>query len=136
LWRRDGPLITGRKRPALADPLGLPLHALVTSADVQDGDGGAMVGSTVFGQFPLLQKLLADSADAGSAFHDGPANALPGLVTAIFRRCDQAKGSVVVPKRWIGERTIGWPGRCRRLANDRENLNHTAPAFLRLAPSA
>lgn len=109
------------------------LHALVTSADVQDRDGGLVVLSTLFGQFPFLEKLFADSAYAGPVFHDGLTNALPGLVAEIVRRCDQAKGFVVLPKRWIVERTIGWLGRCRRLAKDWENLNHNALAFLRLA---
>ena len=106
---------------------------MVTSADVQDRDGGLLVLSTLFGQFPFLEKLFADSAYAGPVFHDGLTNALPGLATEIVRRCDQAKGFVVLPKRWIVERTIGWLGRCRRLAKDWENLNHTALAFLRLA---
>jgi transposase len=43
------------------------------------------------------------------------------------------KAFVVVHKRWIVERTIGWLGRCRRLAKDWENLNRNALAFLRLA---
>jgi len=109
------------------------LHALVTSADVQDRDGGLMVLSTLFGQFPFLKNLFADSAYAGPVFHDGLANALPSLATEIVRRCDQARGFVVLPKRWIVERTIGWLGRCRRLAKDWENRNHSALAFLRLA---
>ena len=106
---------------------------MVTSADVQDRDGGLLVLSTLFGQFPFLEKLFADSAYAGPVFHDGLTNALPGLATEIVRRCHHAKGFVVLPKRWIVERTIGWLGRCRRLAKDWENLNHTALAFLRLA---
>jgi len=101
---------------------------LVTSADVQDRDGGLLVLSTLFGQFPFLEKLFADSAYAGPVFHDGLTNALPGLVTEIVRRCDQAKGFVVLPKRWIVERTIGWLGRCRRLAKDWENLNRLVPS--------
>ena len=109
------------------------LHALVTSADVQDRDGGLMVLSTLFGQFPFLKRLFADSAYAGPVFRDGLANALPSLVTEIVRRSDQARGFVVLPKRWIVERTIGWLGRCRRLAKDWENLNRNALAFLRLA---
>jgi transposase len=113
--------------------LGLLLHALVTSAAVQDRDGGIMVLSTLFGQFPFLKKLFADSAYAGPVFHDGLANTMPFLATEIVRRSDQAKGFLVLPKRWIVERTIGWLGRCRRLAKDWENLNHTALAFLRLA---
>lgn len=126
-------MIKGKKRHVLVDTLGLLLHALVTSADVQDRDGGLMVLSTMFGQFPFLEKLFADSAYAGPLFHDGLASVMPGLVTEIVRRSDRAKGFVVVHKRWIVERTIGWLGRCRRLAKDWENLNRNALAFLRLA---
>jgi transposase len=126
-------LIKGKKRHVLVDTLGLLLHALVTSADVQDRDGGLMVLSTMFGQFPFLEKLFADSAYAGPLFHDGLASVMPGLVTEIIRRSDRAKGFIVVHKRWIVERTIGWLGRCRRLAKDWENLNRNALAFLRLA---
>src|SRR4249920_2937776 len=128
-------LIKGKKRHVLVDTLGLLLHALVTSADVQDRDGALLVLSTLFGQFPFLEKLFADSASAGPVFHDGLTNALPGLVTELVRRCDHARGFVVLPKRWIVERTIGWLGRCRRLAEDWEIVNHTALAFLRLASS-
>jgi hypothetical protein len=45
--------------------LGLLLHALVTSADVQDRDGGLMVLVTLFAQFPFLKKLFADTTYAG-----------------------------------------------------------------------
>ena len=92
-----------------------------------------MVLSTLFGQFPFLKRLFADSAYAGPVFRDGLAKALPSLVTEIVRRGDQARGFVVLPKRWIVERTIGWLGRCRRLAKDWENLNRNALAFLRVA---
>ena len=128
-----GKLIKGKKRHILVDTLGLLLHALVTPADVQDRDGGLMLLATLFGQFPFLKKLFADSAYAGPVFHDGLANIMPNLVTEIVRRSDRAKGFVVLPKRWIVERTIGWLGRCRRLAKDWENLNHNALAFIRLA---
>jgi transposase len=61
----------------------------------------------LFGQFPFLKKLLADNAYAGPIFQDGLANVMPSLATEIIRRCDQARGFVVLPKRWIVERTIG-----------------------------
>ncbi len=92
-----------------------------------------MLLSTMFGQFPFLKKLFADNAYAGPVFHDGLASVVPGLVTEIVRRSDRAEGFVVVHKRWIVERTIGWLGRCRRLAKHWENRNHNALAFLRLA---
>jgi transposase len=117
----------------LVDTLGLVLHALVTAADVQDRDGGVLLLTTLFGQFPFLRKLFADSAYSGPVFQNGIANATPSLGIEIVTRSDHAKGFVVEPMRWIVERTIGWLGRCRRLAKDWENRNHNALAFLYLA---
>ena len=56
-----------------------------------------------------------------------------GLPLEIVKRSDTAKGFVVLPKRWIVERTFGWLGRCRRLAKDYENRTRMAAAFLILA---
>jgi transposase len=109
------------------------LHTLVTAADVQDRDGGILLLSSLFGQFPFLQKLFADKAYTGPIFKDGAANAMPNLAIEIVTRADHAKGFMVEPMRWIVERTIGWLGRCRRLAKDWENRNHNALAFLHLA---
>jgi transposase len=106
---------------------------LVTAADVQDRDGGTLVLATLFGQFPFLRKLFADSAYAGPIFRDGTARAMPSLVVEIVKRSDHAKGFVVEPKRWIVERSIAWLNRCRRLAKDWENRNLNALNFLRLA---
>jgi transposase len=111
----------------------LVLHMVVTAADVQDRDGGIFVLATLFGQFPFLRRLFADSAYAGPIFRDGAANAMRGLVVEIVKRPDHAKGFVVEPKRWIVERSIAWLNRCRRLAKDWENRNHNALAFLHLA---
>ena len=72
--------------------------------------------ATLFGQFPFLAKLFADSAYAGSIFHTALGKVLPNLKTEIVRRSDRAKGFVPLPKRWIVERTLAWLNRCRRLA--------------------
>ncbi len=89
--------------------------------------------STLFGLFPFLSKLFADSAYQGPKFHGALTHILPTLETEIVKRSDRHKGFVVLPKRWIVERTIGWLNRCRRLAKDWENLNRNALAFLKLA---
>ena len=112
---------------------GLLLQALVTPANVQDRDGGIALLSTLFGLFPFLEKLFADSAYQGPVFHTALASILPNLKTEIVKRSDAAKGFVTLPKRWIVERSIGWLNRCRRLAKDWENLNLSALTFLRLA---
>ena len=109
------------------------LRGLVTSADVQDRNGGLALLATLFGLFPFLKRLFADSAYEGPIFETELASILPRLKTEIVKRSDQVKGFVVLPRRWIVERTIAWLNRCRRLAKDWENLNHTALAFLKLA---
>ncbi len=109
------------------------LHGLVTSADVQDRDGGLALLATLFGLFPFLNKLFADSAYQGPIFHGALAHILPGLETEIVKRSDRFKGFVALPKRWIVERSIAWLNRCRRLAKDWECLNRNALAFLKLA---
>lgn len=89
--------------------------------------------STLFGMFPFLRKLFADGAYDGPVFNTALTTILPNLETEIVKRTDRLKGFLVLPRRWIVERTIGWLNRCRRLAKDWENLNHTARAFLKWA---
>jgi len=83
--------------------------------------------------YPFLKKLFADGGYQGPVFQKALAKILPQLETEIVKRSDQVKGFVVMPKRWIVERTIAWLNRCRRLAKDWENLNRKGLAFLRLA---
>jgi transposase len=106
---------------------------LVTAACVQDRDGGIVLLATLFGLYPFLRKLFADGAYDGPVFHGALAGILPHLQTEIVKRSDRLKGFVVLPKRWVVERSIAWLNRCRRLAKDWENLNRNALGFLKLA---
>ena len=72
-----GKLIKGKKRHVLVDTLGLVLHVLVTAANVQDRDGGILLLSTLFGQFPFLRKLFADSATRSALLHSALEQAVP-----------------------------------------------------------
>ncbi len=123
-----GKTIKGKKRHLLVDTQGLLMQATVHSAAIQDRDGGVLLLATLFGRFPYLEKLFADSA-----FADALTKLLSRVKIAIVKRSDQAKGFVTLPKRWIVERTIAWLNRCRRLAKDWGNLNLTALMFLRFA---
>jgi transposase len=109
------------------------MHALVHAANIQDRDGGVVVMTTLFGLYPFLLKLYADGGYQGQAFQQGVKKAIARVNVEIVKRSDQAKGFVVLPKRWIVERTFAWLGRCRRLAKDWECLNAKALAFLKLA---
>src|SRR5438067_10393774 len=101
------------------------MHALVQAADIQDRDGGVLLMSTLFGLYPFLLKLYADSGYQGPKFQQGLKRVCRQINVEIVKRSDAGK-FVVLPKRWIVERTIGWLNRCRRLAKDWECLNDNA----------
>jgi transposase len=109
------------------------MHAIVHPADIQDRDGGALVVATLFGLYPFLLKLYADGGYQGPVFQNAVKTAMASLNVEIVKRSDQAKGFVVLPKRWVVERTFAWLNRCRRLAKDWECLNRKARAYVLLA---
>jgi len=109
------------------------MHAIVLAADVQDRDGGVLLMATLFGLYPFLLKLFADGGYQGAGFQDALRAILKRLDVKIVKRSDKTQRFIVLPKRWIVERTFAWLGRCRRLAKDWECLNRKALAFLRLA---
>jgi len=108
------------------------MAAAVHAASIQDRDGGVMLVASLFGMYPFLLKLYADAGYQGPKFRQGLALICRTVNVEIVRRCDTGK-FVVLPKRWIVERTIAWLNRCRRLAKDWECLNQNALAFLRWA---
>lgn len=128
-----GKKIKGKKRHILVDTVGLMLQVVVHPANIQDRDGGVLVLSSLFGRFPFLAKLFADGGYQGPKFRAAVAAILPRLNVEIVKRSDEAKGFEVLPRRWVVERSLGWLGRCRRLAKDFENLTDNAVAFVRLA---
>ena len=111
-----GKKIKGRKRHLLVDTLGLVLLTVVHGANVQDRDGARLVLEKAKGCFPRLQKIWADGGYAGQLI--GWVQAMCGWVLEIIKRSDVAKGFVLLPRRWVVERTFGWLGRHRRLSKD------------------
>jgi len=108
------------------------MQAIVHAADVQDRDGGVLLMGALFGLFPFLLKLYADAGYQGPKFQQGLQAVCRNVNVEIVRRAD-VRRFVVLPKRWIVERTIAWLNRCRRLAKDWERMNRNALAFLRWA---
>ena len=99
------------------------LRAIVLSAGIQDRDGGISLLATLFGQFPFLEKLFADSAYQGPIFANVLAKILPRLETEIVKRSDHAKGFVQLPKRWIVARPNSRLKPCRPRAHGWAKLN-------------
>jgi transposase len=108
------------------------INFAITPADVQDRDMIAALLEIAQHRCSTLVLAVADGGYRGEATATAVREAT-GLPLEIVKRSDTAKGFVVLPRRWIVERTFGWLGRCRRLAKDYENRTRTAAAFLILA---
>ncbi len=122
----------GRKIHALVDTQGLPLRVVIHSAGVQDRDGATLVLDKIRTSFPWLELVWADSGYNAHQVNAAVAK-VPSLRLEIVKRSDDRNGFVLLPRRWIVERTFSWFGRNRRLAKDWENLATTLEAFVALA---
>jgi putative transposase len=128
-----GKKVTGRKRHILVDTLGLLLSVVVHPADIQDRDGAALVlNKRTRRLFPFIERIYADGGYQGPRVRAAAARTGTWKIE-IIKRSDIAKGFVVLPKRWVVERTLAWISRNRRLSRDFERYATTVIAFIRLA---
>lgn len=128
-----GKKVKGRKRHILVDTLGLLLSVAVHSAGIQDRDGAALVlDKRTRRLFPFIERIYADGGYQGPRVRAAAARTGTWKIE-IVKRSDIAKGFVVLPKRWVVERTLAWISRNRRLARDFERYARTVVAFIRLA---
>jgi putative transposase len=104
----------------------------VHSAGIQDRDGAALVLDKIHARFPWLDLVWADNGYNARQV-DAAVAKIPTLRVEIVKRSDDVKGFVVLPRRWVVERTFSWFGRNRRLAKDFENLAASLAAFVMLA---
>jgi transposase len=124
-----GKKIKGRKRHIVTDTDGHLLGAKIQTADVQDRDGAPEVLAAIRSLYPWLRHVFADGGYAGDKLRDALAR-LGDWTIEIIKRSDTAKGFVLLPKRWVVERTFAWLNRNRRLAKDVEATIKSATAFL------
>jgi len=127
-----GKKINGRKRQIVTDTGGLLVGVLVHEGDIQDRDGAPSLLASIHSLCPWLRHLFADSAYAGEALR-AALEPLGQWTVEIVKRSDTAKGFVLLPRRWVVERTIAWLNRNRRLAKDFEALLTTAATWVMIA---
>ena len=83
----------------------------------------------------LLQKIMADGGYTGEKFAE-TVKSVCGAEVEVVKR-NELHTFVVLPKRWIVERTFGWLDKCRRLWKNcerllRNSLQMISLAFIRL----
>ena len=125
--------IKGRKRHLLVDTLGLVLGVRVTPASIPERDGAQALLAPLLGWFTWLQRLWVDGGYCGPAFAQWVQGLRPKLKVEVVKRSDDVKGFVVLPRRWVVERTFGWLMRQRRLVRDYETTETSAEAWVYIA---
>lgn len=110
------------------DALGLLLRVVVHPANLQDRDGALLVLSKLWGVFRQLQIIWADGGYAGGLV--AWVQQQLGAVLEIVKRSDPASGFVILPRRWVVERTFAWLNCSRRLSKDYEVLPAVSESFI------
>ncbi len=126
-----GKQVTGRKRHILVDTLGLLLNVIVLPADIQDRHAAMDLLKLTRYRFPFVERIFADGGYSG-AKTAAMVRSTGCWKIEIVKRSD-AHRFVVLPKRWIVERTFAWISRNRRLMREFERYASTAAAFVRIA---
>ena len=104
---------------------------MVHPADVQDRDGARELLRTARRSFPFITRIFADAGYQGPKMAKVVADT--GCWTiAIVKRSD-AHRFVVLPKRWIVERTFAWLQAFRRVETRREYYSFMYHGFVTLA---
>jgi len=127
-----GKKVKGRKRHILVDTLGNLLQVVVHKADIQDRDGARLLLNNLSEDlWQRLERIWADGGYRGELVNwvKHTFNAVLDIVL----RSDDLNGFVVLPKRWVVERTFAWFGLYRRLSKDYEQLLKSSQGMVYLA---
>jgi len=125
--------IRGRKRHLLVDTEGFVVTVVVTPASIQDPTAGYEVLSNARAESARLSHVWADGRYVGKLI--AWAKEKVGITLEIVSRPPGQRGFVVLPRRWVVERTFAWIGRYRRLARDWEAASWSVCAFIHIAAS-
>ena len=122
----------GSKTHVAVDTLGHLLALHVSPADHQERDFAAGLAEAVQEATGGSVKVaFVDQGYTGAATAAGVAE--EGVELIVVKHHEAKKGFVLLPKRWVAERTFGWLGRFRRLARDYERLTETLAGWHWLA---
>lgn len=131
-----GKHINGRKRHSITDTVGNLLAVVVNAANTQDRDGAKKAFSQLSADtIASVKKIWADGGYRGDDFLNWVQEVLQSALE-ITTRPPNANGFVVVPVRWVVERTLAWLGRYRRLSKDYEHCTKSSEGVIYVASIA
>jgi putative transposase len=126
--------VTGRKRHVFVDTLGLLLAVTVTAASVDDAAAVPQLFAQVTPEnMPRLRKAWADSKYHNHDLQAWMKRERPTWDLEVVSRPTGSKGFVLLPKRWVVERTFSWNDRCRRHSKDYERRTDSSEAMIKVS---
>ncbi len=129
-----GKRLTGRKRHVIVDTLGLLLVVLVTRAALDDAAAAPRALAQLKAErFPRLLVVWADGKYHNHKLRAWIEGQAPSWQLEIVRRPEGSQGFVLLPRRWVVERTFAWLGRCRRNSKEYERLSTSSQAHLQIS---
>jgi transposase len=126
-----GKKIKGRKRHIACDTLGLILAVVVTPVSIQDRDAAHRLLAAVRSRFSGVELVFADGGYTGRPV--AWAEAVLALAVQIVKRTDTTAGFVILPRRWVVERSFGWLVKHRRTVRDYETRPDSHEAIVYIA---
>lgn len=129
-----GKAVKGRKRHLIVDTLGLLLAVVVHRADIDERRGASFVLARLNKlrvNFPRLNVIFADGGYSGE--FETHVKKMYKWLLQIIRKPFGLKTFVLLPKRWIVERTFAWLTHQRRLSVDYERSVKVSEAMIQLA---
>ncbi len=121
----------GRKRHIVVDTEGNLLRVWVHPADLPDREAAWWWLEVVSAAVPTLRTIFADQGYTGPVV--AWAKQQCDLVLEVVKKAASQQGFVVLPRRWVVERTFAWLGRNRRLAKDFEQVTECSETWVYLA---
>lgn len=130
-----GKKVSGIKRHIAVDTNGLPHALYISTANVTDRKGAIDMVKTNKDNLNLVANFLGDGSYTGQLFANCIQNIIHANVQIVKRNA--LHRFVVLPKRWVVERSFSWLDKCRRLWKNCErklnsSLHMTILAFLSL----
>ena len=126
-----GKQISGIKRHIAVDTNGLPHAIHITAANGTDRGGAITMIEKTRQNMGLVRTMLADGGYTGTSFQE-TIKALIGADVVIAKR-NELHTFVVIPQRWVVERSFSWLEKCRRLWRNCERLIASSRAMMQLA---
>jgi putative transposase len=127
-------VVTGVKRHIVVDVLGLLITVVVTAANFDDGTHASLVLSRLTAEhLTRLEVVWGDNKYNNKELNAWMKGFKAKYRVEVVKRPPGSKGFVLLPRRWVVERTFAWLGRYRRHSRDYERCTTSSESMIRVS---